>query len=75
MTQLDTIIAFLYGDLDEAVYLMIREGFAVLEGQNDAALHSKRTVYGLKRMKKSENLNFLSRWVFLSFVLGWQFFI
>jgi hypothetical protein len=48
MTGLDVKTAFLYGKLDEQVYMTQPEGF-VLKGQERKVMLLKRALYGLKQ--------------------------
>jgi Reverse transcriptase (RNA-dependent DNA polymerase) len=48
ITSLDIKTAFLYGELDEELYMEQPEGFKV-KGQEGKVLHLKHTIYGLKQ--------------------------
>jgi hypothetical protein len=48
ITGLDIKTAFLYGELDEELYMEQPEGFKV-KGQEGKVLHLKRAIYGLKQ--------------------------
>ncbi len=48
MSQLDVKTAFLYGQLDEEIYLVQPEGF-ILSGQEDSVCHLHKCLYGLKQ--------------------------
>jgi len=48
MTSVDVKTAFLYGELDEELFMEQPEGFAV-KGQEHKVFHLKCTLYGLKQ--------------------------
>jgi ATP-binding cassette subfamily B (MDR/TAP) protein 1 len=48
MSQLDLKTAFLYGELDEEIYLEQPEGF-ILSEQEDSVCHLHKCLYGLKQ--------------------------
>ena len=48
MTDLDVETAFLYGKLDEKIYMTQPEGF-VLDGQKQKVMLLKKVLYGLKQ--------------------------
>ncbi len=48
MTALDVKTAFLYGQLDEEIYMEQPEGFKV-KGQELKVLRLRRAIYGLKQ--------------------------
>jgi len=48
MTSVDVKTAFLYGELDEELFMEQPEGFAV-KGQEHKVFCLKRTLYGLKQ--------------------------
>lgn len=51
MVQLDVKTAFLYGDLDESIYMEQPEGFVVPGRENDVCC-LKKTLYGLKQSSR-----------------------
>jgi len=46
MTSVDVKTAFLYGELDEELFMEQPEGFAI-KGQEHKVFHLKRALYGL----------------------------
>src|ERR1700678_1421861 len=48
MEAVDVKTAFLYGKLDEEIYMQQPEGFK-LHGQENQVLHLRRAIYGLKQ--------------------------
>ena len=48
ISSLDVKTAFLYGELDEKLYMEQPEGFK-LPGQQHKVMHLKRAIYGLKQ--------------------------
>lgn len=57
--QLDVKTAFLYGDLDEELFLQQPEGF-VLPGQEQLVCHLLKPIYGLKQAPRKWNEKFSS---------------
>jgi hypothetical protein len=57
MSQLDVKTAFLYGQLDEEIYLVQPEGF-ILSGQEDSVCHLHKCLYGLKQASRVWNQTF-----------------
>lgn len=57
MLQLDVKTAFLYGQLDEEIYLEQPEGF-ILSGQEDSICHLHKCLYGLKQASRVCNHTF-----------------
>lgn len=55
MSQFDVKTAFLYGDLDETVYMEQPEGF---KEDNQKVCKLKRSLYGLKQSPRQWNLKF-----------------
>jgi len=51
---LDVKTAFLYGDLDEEIYMMQPEGF-VIKGQEGKVYRLKKALYGLKQASLAWN--------------------
>jgi ATP-binding cassette subfamily B (MDR/TAP) protein 1 len=48
LEQLDVKIAFLYGDLEEDIYMQQPEGFAI-QGNENQVCKLKKSLYGLKQ--------------------------
>jgi Reverse transcriptase (RNA-dependent DNA polymerase) len=46
-TQIDTVNAFVYCDLDEVVYIKLPLGF---NGKKDKVLRLRKALYGLQRL-------------------------
>ena len=57
MMQLDIKTAFLYGELDEEIYLEQPEGF-VKAGQESLVCHLHKCIYGLKQASRVWNRHF-----------------
>ena len=55
--QMDVKTTFLYGDLEEEVYMKQPEGF-VLEGQEDKVCKLVKSLYGLKQAPKQWHRKF-----------------
>ena len=51
LEQLDVKIAFLYGDLEEDIYMQQPEGFAI-QGNENQVCKLKKSIYGLKQAPK-----------------------
>ncbi|GFY62594.1 retrovirus-related Pol polyprotein from transposon TNT 1-94 [Trichonephila inaurata madagascariensis] len=52
LTQFDVLTAFLYGDLEETIYMQQLEGFKYGSGR---ACKLKRSLYGLKQSPRCWN--------------------
>jgi hypothetical protein len=52
MTALDVKTTFLYGELEEEIYLKQPEGFAV-KGQEQKVFRLKKAIYGLKQASRA----------------------
>lgn len=57
MTQLDIKTAFLYGTLEEEIYMRQPEGF-VLPGREEEVCRLRKSIYGLKQASKCWNTTF-----------------
>jgi transposase InsO family protein len=57
MSQLDIKTAFLYGELDEEIYLQQPEGF-VISGQESSVCRLHKCLYGLKQASRVWNATF-----------------
>lgn len=57
MIQLDIKTAFLYGDLQEEIYMEQPEGF-VVPGQEDQVCRLLKSIYGLKQASRAWNKKF-----------------
>ena len=55
--QIDIKTAFLYGDLEENVYMAQPKGF-VVEGKERMGCHLKKSIYGLKQASRQWYLKF-----------------
>jgi ATP-binding cassette subfamily B (MDR/TAP) protein 1 len=51
LEQLDVKIAFLYGDLEEDIYMQQPEGFAI-QGNENQVCKPKKSLYSLKQAPK-----------------------
>ena len=51
LEQLDVKIAFLYGDLEEDIYMQQPERFAI-QGNENQVCKLKKSIYGLKQAPK-----------------------
>jgi hypothetical protein len=57
MIQLDIKTAFLYGDLQEEIYMEQPEGF-VVPGKEDQVCRLLKSIYGLKQASRAWNKKF-----------------
>ena len=57
ITQFDVKTAFLYGDLDETIYMEQPEGFSI---DDDKVCLLKKSLYGLKQAPRQWNIKFTS---------------
>ena len=57
--QMDVVIAFLYGDLEEEIYMQQPDGY-VEAGQEDLVCLLKKSLYGLKQAPRCWNIKFVN---------------
>ena len=57
LEQMDVKTAFLYGELEETIYMRQSEGF-IIEGKEDFVCKLKKSLYGLKQSPRQWNKRF-----------------
>lgn len=53
LLQFDVCTVFLYGELEEELYMVIPQGLIVEKNSASAVCHLRKTVYGLKQALKT----------------------